>query len=273
MRCISYRAESHGFPCGQCMACRINRQRQWAARVLLEAQLHPVSSFATLTYSEEECPLEGTMDEGGMFHVKQTVRKDELRKFARRLRKLAGTTRYFGVSEYGDRTGRPHYHAVLFGFDPFAEELVRECWPYGHVRVDELTRERALYVAQYTLKKYGKAEAAVDGREPERMSCSRNPGIGAGYAPILARTLSSRAGAAGIAATGDIPRTVRLHGKIFPLDRYMCNRIRAELGIPGRRSERVPTTPLQPIEVTTIEERKARLRQRKKRKGTRLDAV
>ncbi len=40
-------------PCGQCQNCRINKQREWTGRILLEAQMYPISSFVTLTYADE----------------------------------------------------------------------------------------------------------------------------------------------------------------------------------------------------------------------------
>ena len=46
----------HYVPCGQCLACRINRRREWLARLHLEALDHDVVLFATLTYSDEFLP-------------------------------------------------------------------------------------------------------------------------------------------------------------------------------------------------------------------------
>ena len=54
---FSYKESSLEFahfqlPCGKCLACRLERARQWAVRGFHEAQMHPHSSFITLTYAD-----------------------------------------------------------------------------------------------------------------------------------------------------------------------------------------------------------------------------
>jgi hypothetical protein len=45
----------------------------------------------------------------------QTLRKTDLQKFFKRLRKLTHEKiSYYAVGEYGDKTQRPHYHIILF---------------------------------------------------------------------------------------------------------------------------------------------------------------
>lgn len=105
-------------------------------------------------------------------------------------------TKYFACGEYGDHRGRPHYHAVFFGWDfpdrvpvknnPGTQHLLydsaflRERWGKGAVRVGDLTAESAAYVARYTLKKaYGEDNAKEylwTGRIPPFNLCSK--GIG-----------------------------------------------------------------------------------------------
>lgn len=112
------------LPCTQCIGCRIDKSRQWAARCVHEASMFTDNSFITLTYNDECLPEKNQLD------------KTHLQKFFKRLRKRhQGTTavqkydevgneagihfpiRYFAVGEYGDLTQRPHYHAILFNFD------------------------------------------------------------------------------------------------------------------------------------------------------------
>lgn len=38
-----------GLPCGQCTGCRLERSRQWAVRMMNEADLHSSNVFLTLT--------------------------------------------------------------------------------------------------------------------------------------------------------------------------------------------------------------------------------
>lgn len=50
------------LPCGQCSGCRLERSRQWAIRCMHEAQLHYENAFITLTYDEENLPLDNSLN-------------------------------------------------------------------------------------------------------------------------------------------------------------------------------------------------------------------
>lgn len=45
------------IPCGQCISCRLNKSRDWANRVMLEASEFKHNYFITLTYSDEYLPI------------------------------------------------------------------------------------------------------------------------------------------------------------------------------------------------------------------------
>jgi hypothetical protein len=49
------------LPCGQCIGCRLQRSREWAARCVFEASRHEKNSFITLTYAPECLPEDGNM--------------------------------------------------------------------------------------------------------------------------------------------------------------------------------------------------------------------
>ena len=44
------------LPCGQCIGCRLEKQRQWAIRIVHEALLWDENMFITLTYNDENLP-------------------------------------------------------------------------------------------------------------------------------------------------------------------------------------------------------------------------
>lgn len=144
-------------PCGKCRACRISRSREWAVRIIHEASCHDGSIFTTLTYDDENLPGNGEL-----------VKKD-LQDFLKRLRRdlEPRKVRYFGVGEYGDQYGRPHYHVLIFGLsidDPATHALVSENWNKGRIHIGTVTYDSARYCADYIQKKlYGKA-ADDDGR-------------------------------------------------------------------------------------------------------------
>lgn len=155
-------------------------------RCLNEASLHEDNAFITLTYSDETIPTDGTL------------RKRDFQLFMKRLRARHGehTIRFYAAGEYGTRTYRPHYHALLFGFDfgdkapwttrngypVWRSPLLEELWPVGQSEVGSVTFESAAYVARYMMtKRKGTPEdkeAYYGGREPEFCLMSRRPGIG-----------------------------------------------------------------------------------------------
>lgn len=184
-------------PCGQCIGCRLERSRQWAMRCVHEASLHKANCFLTLTYSPEFLPSGGTLV------------KRHFQLFLKRLRKRFShkRIRYFHCGEYGEEGARPHYHAIIFGFDfpdkvvqaevrgnrIFTSAILDELWGKGFCTIGSVTFESAAYVARYVMKKVT-GEAAekhyesviletgeVVSRLPEYVTMSLKPAIGAGW--------------------------------------------------------------------------------------------
>lgn len=224
------------YPCGLCTTCRWNRCRLWTSRLVLESRLHDFSWFVTLTYDDFHHPVDGSC----------SVR--ELQLFMKRLRESVDEKlRYYAVGEYGDVTGRAHYHLCLFGLsDPLhvnPSDLVlnglHSCtcvlcraWQFkGGVDVGEFSAKAAAYVAGYVTKKAERGFVRADGRAPEFSRMSLRPGIGFGAVCILSKTLSTKAGALSVAASGDVPTVVRFEGARWPLGRYLRGKLRVELGV------------------------------------------
>lgn len=134
------------LPCGQCTGCRLDRSKQWAVRLMCEAQLHERNSFLTLTYNDETLrarrpdgeptvpsPLPEEPTPGKIAYpygprtearanVDSLIPRDVV-LFMKKLRadlttrKRSAKVKYYLVGEYGDKYGRPHYHIALFGED------------------------------------------------------------------------------------------------------------------------------------------------------------
>lgn len=210
------------YGCGKCEPCRVDRRRLWTTRLLLEAQQHSEACFVTLTYDEKHLPADGS------------VQVRDLQLFLKRLRRLCvRKLRYFAVGEYGDHTKRPHYHAIVFGCsDP---DLVARAWPLGFVHVGLVSEASILYTCKYAVKGMtsGKDERLA-GRKPEFARMSLRPGIGAHAVGEMARVTTSRAGARHVAATGDVPRVIRIAGK-RPIGRYLSAKLREAVGMDSRR--------------------------------------
>lgn len=171
------------LPCGRCIGCRLDHTKAWAIRCWHESQMHEDNCFITLTYDD--------------YHVPQndSLKKSDFQKFIRALRKQTGKKiRYYMCGEYGDTTSRPHYHAILFGFDfpdktlwnirnetkVFRSSLLEKIWDLGHSEIGNCTYQSAAYVARYIMKKIsGEAAAEHYGKRiPEYTGMSLRPGIG-----------------------------------------------------------------------------------------------
>lgn len=128
-------------PCGRCEACRVERSAEWAVRIVHEAACHDRNVFATLTFSEEHVPKDGQL------------RKSDLQLFFKRLRKgLSVPIKYYACGEYGERFGRPHYHALIFGIGPEDQPAIERAWHRGIVDVGCVEYRSARYVANYIQK-------------------------------------------------------------------------------------------------------------------------
>lgn len=184
--------------CGQCMNCRLERSRQWAVRIMHESKSWETSSFLTLTYRDEDLPLVDQAD--GSIGATLCVRDWQL--FAKRLRHSLGKMSYFHCGEYGEKFGRPHYHAAVFGHDfredryfekmsvpgsfskleaspLYRSDKLEELWSLGRCYIGELTFESAGYIARYCTKKLtGKRASEYGHRRPPYCSMSRNPAVG-----------------------------------------------------------------------------------------------
>lgn len=161
-RCDDHRAflsKKLGYqevPCGKCMHCRLNYARVWGIRNMHESVMHHHSCFVTLTYAPEHVPWSGSLD------------RDAIPNFIAALRKKIGynSIKYFGCGEYGDKKSRPHYHVLIYGWEPtqrvrvkrglyplYTSPQLEECWSWGYCPFGRVTFESANYVARYATKK------------------------------------------------------------------------------------------------------------------------
>ena len=182
-RTEGYTSHEMKIPCGQCIGCKLERSRQWAIRCTNEASLYDKNCFITLTYSPENLPEDGSL------------KKRDFVLFMKRLRKKYGEhIRFFHCGEYGENFNRPHHHACIFNHDfedkshwntlngipIYRSEQLEKLWPFGFCTIGSVTWDSAAYVARYCTKKItgSKAEEHYQGKEPEYVTMSRNPGIG-----------------------------------------------------------------------------------------------
>lgn len=189
------------LPCGRCLGCRIDHSREWALRCVNEASLHKENCFVTLTFNNDNLPKAVSPYTG---EIVNTLDKEIMQKFWKRLRKYISDhnlnikIRYFQCGEYGSQFNRPHYHAIIFGFNfpdryewypdlktrsvclknhvrLYRSHILEKLWPFGFSSIGDVTYESCAYVARYVLKKVkGKeADEYYDGRQPEYIVMSR----------------------------------------------------------------------------------------------------
>lgn len=175
-------------PCRDCLGCRRADARHWSIRCFHESLSHtadwtqpiteittelPNSSVITLTYNDEHLPKDGAL------------RHDDFTRFMKRLRNHRtrktnnpDKVRFFMCGEYGGKTARPHFHAIIYGhsFDDQYSEQSRDgqrnnmsfeldhLWQQkapgnshpsqiGRATVDNFSFAGAAYVAGYVAKK------------------------------------------------------------------------------------------------------------------------
>lgn len=188
----------YGFvSCGSCLACKIQKSSEWAMRLTHEYSQRKKGVFLTLTYNDENLP------------PNEHLVKNDLQKFFKRLRqylvrrlrnnlmdlpkysclsvssvekiaqkKLSGKLKYFSCGEYGDKNGRPHYHAIILGFSKYDKDFVqgvKTSWTkcsWSLLNFDEVfgtvNYDSCRYVADYSFSKQSMKEYVKRGYYTER---------------------------------------------------------------------------------------------------------
>lgn len=219
MKCLKpFYVQGYGHvPCGRCMACRINRTYEWSMRILHEAALHESNCFITLTYDDEHLPANGSLE------------KAEMQKWIKRYRKILGDKRikYYICGEYGDKSERPHYHAIILGDRP-SKETLEKTWKYGFVQgPGTVTYESCAYVSAYVQKKLGgpmaKEQYEKRGREPPFQLCSQ--GLGYGFVLLNRNQML-------------VNGYVTMNGKKSKIPRYYYNKIKDDIPLEKINAEK-----------------------------------
>lgn len=116
-------------------------------RLMQEYKRCNSAAFITLTYHPKYVPDEG-------------VSKRHFQLFMKRLRKKSGKKlRYYAVGEYGTKTNRPHYHAIIFNYEG-KEKFLQSIWchpktkePLGIVHIGKVTEASVKYTTKYIIQR------------------------------------------------------------------------------------------------------------------------
>lgn len=156
LKTISIKYPGFQLPCGKCIECRLDYARQWAIRCVHESKMHEKNAFITLTYDDQHL-LDPKLD------------YSDFQKFMKKLRKLQNDPMgVFVTGEYGGKTKRKHWHALIFGWSPsdgvykysndrgdksFSSETLNKIWGKGIAEYGAVTFQSAGYCARYAAKK------------------------------------------------------------------------------------------------------------------------
>lgn len=185
--------DGEAYPCGGCALCQAKRRRDWSFRLGVELR-HSVSAyFLTMTYDDINMPRVngvGTLHKRDcqlfMKRLRNNQRKLIAKMYKCTLKKADQLVRdipdlkikYYLVGEYGEKTRRPHYHALLFNVLPTVMEDVNSIWQKGSCVLGDVTPLSINYCTKYMLKQqFGKN----DWREKPFSTMSRRPAIGMQY--------------------------------------------------------------------------------------------
>ncbi len=201
------------LPCGKCEICRIEKSKDWATKGFCEGETWKNKCFITLTYNGENLPNDRKLKRADIqkfwkdlrYHLYKKTKKTSKNKvdlelernhmeeiYSNKLEDVFGPNskrknrypvRYINCGEYGPKTKRPHYHAVIFNFKPFdmrrlkrdrrghwvyTSNKLNKIWNKGYVIVEHANYATCAYVARYTTKKYDRTP-----EEQEKMKAKK----------------------------------------------------------------------------------------------------
>lgn len=182
---VAYQKGVTSFECGYCPECLQKRSRSWVVRAYYEAKAHKEGAcMVTLTYDDFLRDNQGRILRDRFGNplekpvVERSVVKRDIQTFIKRLRAYfkyhynKTDIKYMACAEYGERTGRAHYHCVLFGVrfrdlvhykkskrghQIFMSHTLTKLWSHGICTVDCTTASAQIirYCTKYTAKSRG----------------------------------------------------------------------------------------------------------------------
>lgn len=165
------------IPCQKCELCRIERRYSRALRIMLEAESWPEAAyFITLTFDQENLGEPDLDHRDWSQFVKNfrqkfcqaqycNIRDRGTKNHGRVYSKTFKEIKQVMCGEYGDTFGRKHFHGIIFnhtfhdiqftghyskkGNPVHTSASLRDVWKKGHVQVEKITFDLALYVGSY----------------------------------------------------------------------------------------------------------------------------
>lgn len=177
-------------PCAKCYECTARRVSGWSFRIMKELERSSSAYFITLTYDPDHCPVTSSN--------LMTLNKIDYQVTIRELRRLnPEPLKYYTCGEYGTKSWRPHYHAIIFNLDlqlligkklanlstknpdlyldgtfPFLSPF----WPHGQLTIGKVSEASVGYTLKYISKPKRVPLHQRDDRIPEFSLMSKKLG-------------------------------------------------------------------------------------------------
>ena len=160
--------------CGKCDTCKRQKAQEWAIKLINESKYHTEACFITLTFDNKilldknsKAVKKYGASPGFVFKIEYSMKY--FQKFIKRLRKKFSEKyiSYFHVAEYGEKTHRPHHHAILYGINfnedrkdcqvsksghpQMYSETLQSLWACGNTTLQDCNSNNIIYIAQYLL--------------------------------------------------------------------------------------------------------------------------
>lgn len=176
---------------------------------MVESFQHKYSSFLTLTYRDEDLPL----NEFGL----PTLNPRDLTLFWKSLRNDGVSIKYYSIGEYGGKFGRPHYHAICFFDEPLYFNLY---WSHGTIRDAPVSPADIHYVSKFHM--YPKA-SGLRSDFTVRPFARMSKGLGLNYLKSYFKfdsTSELPLHTGEILDDFELPDFIKYNGYSYPMPRY-----------------------------------------------------
>lgn len=150
-------------PCGKCFLCLKKRTTEWFIRYKLERNspefINTSSLFITLTYDEEHNDINSdNISYIGSTPVKH-LNYSDFQLFMKRLRKhyCNDKIKFMCVGEYGMKSYRRHFHALIFGFNNLEDNykyIISSLWNKGFIDIKPCDDNAVFYLLKYSFKSF-----------------------------------------------------------------------------------------------------------------------
>lgn len=152
--------EVYELPCNTCYPCQARRKAVIGLRAMHEATEHLHNCFITLTVND--CYMNEVFPDNSLNHRPFQLFAKRLRKFISCKYPELPPIKILMCGEYGEEKNRPHFHAIIFGFDfedkikfgkYYISNTLAKLWQYGFHSIGEVNFDSCAYIAKYVVKK------------------------------------------------------------------------------------------------------------------------